>query len=132
MIGVQGVCPNGWHVPADQEWKQLELNLGMNPNEVNGTGFRGTDEGAKLKKSNSELWDCPNTVATNETGFSALPGGFCFGDGFCERLGSHAFFWTSSGSYINAWYRSIDCQIESLYRDTEGNKFGFSIRCVKD
>ena len=47
---VQGVCPSGWHLPGDSEWKQLELFLEMSQIEVDNTGYRGTDEGGKLKR----------------------------------------------------------------------------------
>lgn len=131
-IGVQGVCPEGWHLPSDQEWKQLEMNLGMDQYEVNGSRWRGTDEGSKLKESGSEHWNCPNTVASNESGFSALPGGFCYSLSLFEGIGIRTFFWTSSSTYLDGWYRSVNCEIEAIYRDTQDKKFGFSVRCVKD
>jgi uncharacterized protein (TIGR02145 family) len=62
---VQGVCPNGCHLPSDAEWKQLIDYLG-------GIG----DAGGKLKESGFTHWSSPNTGATNETGFTALPGGY--------------------------------------------------------
>ena len=125
-IGLQGVCPDGWHLPTDQEWKQLEMNLGMDQYEVNGIRWRGTDKGAKLKDIDLERWNCPNTVATNETGFSALPGGLCYSSGFFESLGSRTFFWTSSKKNISGWYRCIHCQIEAIYRDWDYKNHGFS------
>ena len=39
--GVQGICPDGWHVPSDAEWKQMERYVGMNQSDAEGTGFRG-------------------------------------------------------------------------------------------
>lgn len=72
---LQGVCPSGWHLPSDDEWKQLEMELGMSQAEVEDTGFRGTDEGGKLKETGTMHWFSPNLGATNESGFTALPGG---------------------------------------------------------
>ena len=72
-----GICPSGWHVSADDEWKQLEAYLGMNSASVNDTGFRGVKEGGMLKSIGTTYWDFPNGEATNTVGFNALPGGFC-------------------------------------------------------
>jgi uncharacterized protein (TIGR02145 family) len=78
--GVQGVCPDGWHLPSDEEWKQLEMHLGMSLEEANASApghyWRGTDEGGKLKENGTSYWSDPNTGATNSSGFTALPG-FC-------------------------------------------------------
>src|SRR4030042_2170348 len=48
--GVQGVCPDGWHLPSDAEWKELEIYLGMSQVEADGTGWGGTNEGGKRKE----------------------------------------------------------------------------------
>lgn len=77
--GIQGVCPDGWHVPSDNEWKQLEMYLGMDISEANDEGWRGEDEGGALKQKSTGYWKCPNTGATNTTGFNALPGGYRHG-----------------------------------------------------
>jgi uncharacterized protein (TIGR02145 family) len=73
--GVQGVCPDGWHLPSDSEWKELEMYLGMSQIEANKSGNRGTVEGGKLKSSGYTYWESPNTGATNSSGFTALPSG---------------------------------------------------------
>ncbi len=73
--GVQGVCPAGWHVPSDEEWKQMEIYLGMSASEANNENWRGTDEGGKLKETGTVHWTSPNTGATNASGFTALGGG---------------------------------------------------------
>ncbi len=83
--GVQGVCPDGWHLPSDAEWKELEMFLGMSQAEADDTGWRGTDEGGKLKEAGTTHWNSPNTGATNESGFTALPGG-CRGLRWLVRL----------------------------------------------
>ena len=72
---IRNIAPEGWHVPTDEEWKELEMYLGMSQTEADDTGYRGTNEGGKLKEAGTTHWETPNTGATNETGFSALPGG---------------------------------------------------------
>ncbi len=51
--GAQGICPDGWHLPTDEEFKTMEMALGMSQSEADNTGWRGTDEGSKLKEANS-------------------------------------------------------------------------------
>lgn len=68
----RNIAPAGWHVPTDEEWKQLEMYLGISPTRVNDTNNRGTDEGNKLKSTNG--WHNGGN-GTNVSGFSALPGG---------------------------------------------------------
>jgi uncharacterized protein (TIGR02145 family) len=70
------IAPKGWHVPTDEEWKELEMYLGMSQSEADDTYWRGTDEGGKLKATGTEYWNSPNEGANNESGYSALPGGF--------------------------------------------------------
>ena len=94
--GIQGACPDGWHLPSDSEWKQLEIFLGMSPTEANNTGYRGSDEGGKLKEIGISPWWGPNSGATNESGFSALPGGNRFVGWYFDYLGELAVFWSAS------------------------------------
>ena len=70
--GVQGVCPSGWHLPSDAEWKEMEKTLGMTQDQADATGYRGTDQGSQIKTSNG--WTNAGN-GTNSSGFSALPGG---------------------------------------------------------
>jgi len=62
---IQGTCPNGWHLPNDNEWKQLEMNLGMSSTDADGTDWRGTIEGTKIKEAGNSHWDSPNAGVTN-------------------------------------------------------------------
>jgi uncharacterized protein (TIGR02145 family) len=134
----RGLCPDNWHVPSDDEFKSLEMYLGMSESEANGEGLRGTDEGGKLKEEGNEHWNSPNTGATNETGFTALPGGnrryetYTNQEIFC-CLNRYGFFWSSSEVYtVNAWYRvlSYDYSESNRYHLSKAN--AFSVRCVED
>lgn len=131
--GVQGVCPDGWHLPSDDEWKQLEMHLGMSQEEADASKWRGTDQGGRLKQEGIEYWNSPNTGATDIHGFSALPGGYRHGSGEFKGVSKTARFWTStSNGYSYAWYRGLDMDTAAVYRDFSGVYRGHSVRCVKD
>ena len=129
-------CPTGWHLPTDEEWKTLEMYLGMSQVEADAGGLRGTDEGGKLKETGTTHWYSPNTGATNESGFTALPGGFRLSDGSFYYLGKYAkyaYFWTATeidASY--AWYRILGFNYTEILRNYYTKPYGRSVRCVKD
>ncbi|MGD9931504.1 MAG: FISUMP domain-containing protein [Mangrovibacterium sp.] len=129
-----GLCPEGWHLPTDEEWKELELHLGMSQTEANKTSWRGTGEGGKLKETGSSpdgLWNNPNTGATNSSGFTALPGGKW--QGGYVNIRRIASFWSSTaGSVGKAWHRELAYDHADLFRDQAYQTDGLSIRCVQD
>jgi len=119
--GVQGVCPTGWHLPSDAEWTQLTDYLG-------GTSIAG----GKLKETGTTHWNSPNTGATNETGFTALPGGFRDADGTFGRVGSYGFWWSATEGAGSAWYRFVYYSDSNVYSFDTGKEAVFSVRCVRD
>jgi uncharacterized protein (TIGR02145 family) len=130
---IRNIAPVGWHVPTDDEWKQLEMYLGMSQSQANATGWRGTDEGGKLKEAGTIHWIFPNTGATNSSGFTALPGGYRSSNGSFYDVGYVGNWWSSteynSGS---AWQRRLYytyIQVGNEYFEKHG---GFSVRCVRD
>ena len=137
----RSIAPEGWHVTTDEEWKQLEMYLGMSQSEADDTEYRGTDEGGKLKatgtlEGSDGLWYSPNVGATNESGFSALPGGYRYNGylyGTFFRIGDYADFWSST-EYTSggAWYRRLDYYLSDVVRGSHGERGGFSVRCVRD
>ncbi len=127
------IAPKGWHVPTDTEWKQLERYLGMSQTDANNIGWRGTDEGGKLKEAGTVHWSTPNSGATNASGFTALPGGVRYDDGAFYGMGIYAFFWSSSEYVGNlVWGRALSHQNAQIGRDYNNKRLGISIRCVKD
>jgi uncharacterized protein (TIGR02145 family) len=125
----RGICPASWHVPTDGEYTELSDYLG-------GTSVAG----GKLKECTegscpeSEYWYSPNTGATNESGFTALPGGahyYYYGNG--RHMGYNGSFWSSTeyGSN-NAWHRGLESNNSEISRRDYGKDSGFSLRCIRD
>jgi uncharacterized protein (TIGR02145 family) len=131
-VSTGNLCPTGWHVPTDDEWKQLEMYLGMSQSDADASGVtRGTDEGGKLKEAGTTHWASPNTGATNETGFTALPGGQRE-DGYFSEIGTKGRWWSSSESeQTSAWRRSMIDQSSTIYRTSHNKKIGYSVRCLR-
>jgi uncharacterized protein (TIGR02145 family) len=129
----RNLAPAGWHVPTDAEWKQLEMYLGMSQAQADAMNWRGTDEGGKLKEAGTTHWNSPNTGATNESGFSALPGGGRTYDGSFGYMGGSAYFWSSTETYSNfAWRRHLYYSTSQVHRFYYLKRHGFSVRCVRD
>jgi len=137
----RGLCPQGWHVPSDADWKTLETTLGMPADQLNQTGtMRGSAQnvGGKLK-STTNHWFQPNEGATNESGFIALPGGARVYDYEPEFLtsfggmGHGGLWWSSTANDENsAWYRMIQYDFAGVYRRSYNKKEGYCVRCIGD
>ena len=132
----RNIAPVGWHVPTDEEWKQLEMYLGMSQADADTVGWRGTTEGGKLKDSGTTSWISPNTGATNESGFTALPAGSrIYQDGHFVDIGYLAIFWSSTEYDSNySWFRALVYEYSNICRlhYIDSKLSGLSIRCVKD
>ena len=107
----------------------LEMELGMSESEANSTGWRGTDEGTQLK-SIYGWYDGGN--GTDDFGFSALPGGSRFYNGFFYNLGYNGYWWSSSPSGGDAWRRGLTNFDPDIYRNSSDPRNGFSVRCLRD
>jgi uncharacterized protein (TIGR02145 family) len=115
------LCPAGWHVPSDAEWTTLTTYLG------------GESIAAGKMKSVSALWISPNTDATNNSGFSGFPGGYCNTTGSFNYLGYYGYWWSATednGTY--AWYRNLIYVNSYVGRNYLYKAYGFSVRCVRD
>jgi uncharacterized protein (TIGR02145 family) len=129
----RGIAPEGWHVPTDNEWKQMEVYVGISQFYADEYGWRGTDEGGKLKESGTVYWYSPNTGATNESGFTARPGGLRYSQGYFSSMGRDAYFWTSMDFSITAAFgRNLNYTHSDICRYAYMQNYGFSVRCVKD
>ena len=125
------LCPDGWHVPSDEEWKELEMFLGMSQEDADTTGWRGTDEGDKLKVESG--WNSDGN-GTDDYGFTALPGGYRNGgSGYFNDEGSYGYWWSSAEySTSGAWRRSLSYSRSNVRRYLDYRQSGFSVRCVRD
>lgn len=131
------LCPSGWHVPSDGEWKVLEMELGMTQEEADKLEWRGI-EALKLKETGTMNWHpVSNISGTNETGFTALPGGerlFYYTYYTYMNEGSRASWWTSTETQLwsGAYYRSLERYSYWIYRFPSGFSQGLNVRCIKD
>ncbi|UCE19679.1 MAG: hypothetical protein JSV84_04865 [Gemmatimonadota bacterium] len=118
----RGLAPEGWHMPSDDEWQTLIDYLGGD-----------SVAGGKMKESGTLHWQSPNTGATNESGFTALPGGTRGGGGNFSGMGNTALFNSSTElDNYNAWSRALRYDSSSVSRLHLSKQDGFSVRCVRD
>lgn len=112
----------GWHLPTDAEWTTL-------------TDYLGGEmvAGGKLKETGTTHWTSPNTGATNETGFTALPGGLRFENGTFSRIGTLGYWWCATDiNAASAWYSRISNTSVSVYYGSNSKMRAFSVRLVKN
>jgi len=123
---VQGICPDGWHIPSHYEIVTLEKNVGSNPGvfpyDTTTVGERGTDEGTQLKVGGS-------------SGFEALLSGYRKSvPGYFDAYGSFNIFWSSleNGTGTSAWIRRLYSDYTTVYRNNFTKSLGYSVRCIKN
>ncbi len=132
--GVQGICPEGYHLPSDSEWMQLEIFLGMSAEEVLKNKARGDNEGGMLKQTGTTYWLDPNNGATDAFGFSAMPAGERFWSGIYYDKGKRGSYWSSTKFQHNAaWQRWFYHEHGRICRfDFNRISVGSSVRCLKN
>lgn len=127
-------CPSGWHLPSDNEWKTLEMSVGMSQQQADLTSYRGTNEGSKLA-GNSNLWTngaLVNNAQFGNSDFDLLPQGSRNYTGYFGLVTIDGYWWNATEEGNEAWYRYLDrnqTKAGRFYAD-KGN--GLSVRCVKD
>ena len=129
--GAQGICPTGWHLPIDNEWKTLEMELGMTQAQADAGSWRGTDQGLQMKSTSG--W-YNNDNGTNSSGFTGLPGGNRFTTGDYSSMGYNGWWWSATEySSSGWWHRYLSYFRDNVFRYYNfDKKYGFSVRCLKD
>jgi uncharacterized protein (TIGR02145 family) len=118
----RNLAPLGYHIPTDAEWTTLTTYLGGE-----------SVAGGKMKSTGTSLWTNPNTGATNESGFTGLPGGGRYSNVSFNAIGIFGFWWSSSEDIsTRAWYRNLSTNNNDVSRSTYNKKDGFSVRLIKD
>jgi len=117
-------CPIGWHLPSDEKWLKLTKYLG------------GEDVArGKMKETGTTHWLYPNKGATNESGFTALPGGMRSYNGTFKEIGYRGSWWSItdySTMTSQAYIRSLTYDGDGLHRSSGNKTNGHSVRCIKD
>ena len=123
--GARGICPSGWHIPTHDQLTTMERAICTSgscttdfPYDTSTTGYRGTNEGTKLKPSGS------SGMEVNLAGYSV--------SGFFVSRGTLGRLWSSSESGTNAWSRFVNSGSAQVYRFANVKSLGFSVRCLKD
>ena len=128
--GIQGICPDGWHIPADEEWKILEgavdswYRIG-NPEWDQYKYWRGHDAGIILKSTSGWI---NNGNGYDLNGFSALPGGLRFQNPTFRFVGKKGQWWLSTEGML----RILNYSYNGIYRFSGLHEIGRSVRCLRD
>ncbi len=137
--GVQGICPDDWHLPSDSEWKQLEDALGMSVEEQDATGWRGTNEGSKMANHVAhQAWVSGDLTGDEGFGFSGLDipaAGYRNTDGDYMERRFGASLWSSSqhpSIEDGAFHRFLSFYTTRVFRAQYSKAEGYSVRCIKD
>ena len=130
--GTQGICPDGWHIPTDEDWNNLEgafdSQYGIGDPEWNNIGWRGLDAGYNLKSTTS--WTGAGN-GSNISGFSVLAAGYYDHNRYYDSMGEYATFWTSTTAPNGIWIHRFWDDHNDAHR---GYEFGHgrSVRCIKN
>jgi uncharacterized protein (TIGR02145 family) len=129
----RNVCPTDWHVPTDAEWNTLVGYLDPAYDPVS-SGISSATAGGMMKSTGTQYWLSPNTGATNESGFSGLPGGDRKSTtGSFAGLGYDTFWWSASESDADrAWFRQLQYSVAMVFGGDFPKRNGFSVRCIRD
>ena len=134
VFDTRGLCPTGWHIPSDQDWINLELELGLPQAQAYLDAIRGEDENVGGKMKATVNWDDPNLGANNSSGFSA------YGTGYRRPSGEFNWYrqWTGyltttlATTQGNYWMRYLGYDIQGIDRHERSREYGYSVRCIKD
>lgn len=135
ITGSQGLCPVGWHIPTDEEYKTLEIYFGMSQTQADSEGWRGNNEGSKLAGTET-LWidgELDSDIDFGISELNLLPGGADAPSGVGSvHITGRSFHWTSNSVVNAAYYRSVEWPSTNILREPIGKDWGISVRCIKD
>jgi uncharacterized protein (TIGR02145 family) len=121
-VNTNKLCPAGWHVSTDGDWVTLVTFL-----------LGGTDVGGKLKEKGTAHWKSPNTGATNESSFTALPGGYRSFEGAFNYISISGYWWSSTEyNEANVLFWNLRYKVSGTFKYRSEKNCGFSVRCVQD
>jgi uncharacterized protein (TIGR02145 family)/prepilin-type N-terminal cleavage/methylation domain-containing protein len=129
--GAQGLCPNGWYIPIDDEIKIMEINLDppLTQLQADATGWRGTNQADQLKGL-VPYW-CNNVDGCATSGFNFLPVGDRDSASILGSVGGFGYFWSSSPSdHSTAWTRFFYSSNSAVSRSMGFQGNGYSVRCI--
>lgn len=128
-------CPAGWFLPSDEDWKQVEIELGMSVENSNETGYRGMLQGSMIAGMN-EIWNDGPLKGTPMFGYSGLdviPSGYRSNTGIFNLQYAHAYIWSSTDDFPNsAWTRQVFYFVSQSIRYRSNKEWGLAVRCVKE
>ncbi len=124
------LAPKGWHIPTDAEWATLVNYVSAH---LGTSGSVGKALAAKTNWNEDFHSSSPgnNPATNNSTGFSALPGGFNYGNGF-KNQGDFGYFWSTESDSPHAWQLGLNYGISGMEQGFYGRFCGISVRCIKD
>lgn len=118
----RGLAPLGFHIPTNTEWATLSTYLGGD-----------SAAGGKMKTTGTSIWQSPNSGATNDSGFSGLPGGFRNVSAGFANIGLVNILQSSTElNSTNAYFRLLYYDLSILGNSSDIKTCGFSVRCIKD
>ena len=122
--GTQGICPEGWHIPEDGEWHEMENGLAIG------------DCDAKRSVLDHSEWGCDTAgtklKAGGLSGFEGIFAGYRHPDSSFAVRGANAIFWSSTENGRNVWYRNLHSERSTIRRDAYGKTGSYSVRCLKN
>ncbi len=137
--GVQGICPNGWHVPSDAEWTQLTDYVSSQSTYRCGTGDNADNIASALASKTTDWYSSDilcavghNPESNNETGFDAFPAGFYFSEGYTNSRASALFISATETSTEKVWGRILGYFHGNVNRTNNEKLRGYSVRCLRD
>jgi len=129
----EGLCPPGWHVPNDKEWFAMLNSVDPTVDDPTAISLIGWHAGGRMKAKGTQRWERPNLGATDESGFSGLPGGQLGHAGTFDDLTVKGHWWSAAQrNSKEGWYYALTANSVYPMKESAAKFRGFSVRCVKD